>query len=327
MSVEDGPKGIDVSKWQVTTPNLAGLDFLFARATIGTKTDEQYDDHVRQARREGLLVGAYHFNWSTLSVSSQVKAFLAKAGDVDFYALDVEYAGDGISQFSRAEAREFIRLVRAAGKKCGLYMSQSGYYTDVDTDFRWVARWGTQPPAIKWDFWQYQGSPLDKNRFNGDVVALKALANQGDTDVIPLPISSEEPRLVSKTTQTNFYDLDGKTVVRTADSLGPDRYSMYGAGPVITVNGKPESEFRAVNSAGRVLLVRPVTYKPIPQPECPPSDCFECEDSLARTQAALESSKAKVTEQATTIADLKTDLAEVTLSLTKTHANIDALKA
>lgn len=258
MSVEDGPKGIDVSKWQPSTPSLAGLDFLIARASIGTTPDATYSMHIRNARNAGLLVGAYHANWSTLSIKAQVDAFLAKAGDVDFYFVDVE-DWSGVPRFSRAQTEEFIERTRDRVGSCGLYMSQSGYYTDVDNDYRWVARWGTLPPAINWAFWQYQGSPLDKNRYNGSLTNLRALARKGEPIVTPLPVSSQVPRLVSKGTKTNFYDLDGQTVVRSADSL-TERLSPYGAGPV--VNG--ESEYRAVFSGARVLLVRPSVYKPVP---------------------------------------------------------------
>ena len=176
MSASDGVQGIDVSKWQLSTPRLAGLDFLFARASIGTAKDVRYDMHIRNARAAGLVTGAYHFNWSTLSVRDQVDAFLAAAGDVDFLFLDVEYAGNGISAFSTAQAREFIDRVHQRGRKIGLYMSDSNYKGSVGQDYHWVARWTSQPPTRDWDFWQWQGSPLDRNRFSGTKAQLVKLA-------------------------------------------------------------------------------------------------------------------------------------------------------
>jgi hypothetical protein len=164
--------GMDVSKWQATTPSLTGLSFLFARASVGLRADERYDMHIANARAKGLIVGAYHFNWSGLTVSGQVAAFLAAAGDVDFYFVDVE----GANAFSRTETASFIAGMHDAGKPCGLYHSDSGYF-DAGQDYDWVAKWSPTPPSRHWQFWQYRGSPLDLDRFNGTLAELKALAH------------------------------------------------------------------------------------------------------------------------------------------------------
>ena len=64
--------GIDVSRWQGTTPSLAGLAFLFAKASQGTTKDPMYDTHIANARKAGLVVGAYCFNVGTLDIAAQV---------------------------------------------------------------------------------------------------------------------------------------------------------------------------------------------------------------------------------------------------------------
>jgi GH25 family lysozyme M1 (1,4-beta-N-acetylmuramidase) len=163
--------GIDVSKWQVKTPKLTGKSMLFARASIGTVVDPRYKRHIKNARKAGLVVGAYHFNWDTVPVAAQVQAFLAAAGAVHFYFLDVE----GKHAFDRNQTEDFIDRMHAAGKRCGLYHSASGYF-DAGQDYDWVARWSSSPPEQHWDFWQYRGSPLDLNRFNGTLAQLQALA-------------------------------------------------------------------------------------------------------------------------------------------------------
>lgn len=166
-------KGIDVSQWQASTPSLTGFGFLFARASIALRADPMYLTHIANARKAGLLVGAYHFNDNGISVVEQAAMFLRTAGDVDFYAIDVE----GGSAFSHAQTGEFITRVKATGRKIGLYHSLSGYF-DVGQDWRWVAYYSTTPPPIHWDFWQRRGSPLDLDDFNGDFAALRLLANQ-----------------------------------------------------------------------------------------------------------------------------------------------------
>lgn len=170
--------GIDVSKHQSTTPDLTGQDFLFARASIGTLTDYMYATHTGHALAAGLTVGAYHFNWSTLSVADQVAVFLRAAANTQLLVIDVEpdYSG-GITTpaFTLAQTQEFISRVHAAGRRIGLYHSQSGFF-DAGQDFNWVARWGSYAPSVPWAFWQWQGSPLDRNYFNGTIEQLRALA-------------------------------------------------------------------------------------------------------------------------------------------------------
>jgi hypothetical protein len=173
--------GIDISKWQPTTPSLAGLAFAFARATYATTVDPKYATHVANFRRAGIVVGAYHFGVGHKTVAAQVKAFLAASKGADLLVLDLER--DSTKTMTQAEARAFIKAVQAAGKKIGLYHSRSGF-PSLGQDYNWVAQWRTAPPfGIPWAFWQWQGSPLDRDKFNGDKAALLKLA--GKTPVVP----------------------------------------------------------------------------------------------------------------------------------------------
>jgi hypothetical protein len=271
MATTDGPRGIDVSHHQASTPSLTGYDFLIARASIGTTPDAMYATHIKNARAKGLVVGAYHFNWSTLSVAAQVKTFLDRAGDVDLYFLDVEYAGNGINAFSRAQATDFIQRVRATGRKCGLYMSESAFYTNVPNDYRWVANW-SQPPSMGWTFWQYQGSPLDKNRFNGSLEELRALA--GGPDMAQAAITTVTPKLIDVPVGVPLLDIDGKTQLFTNRVDRPGIYSPYGCG---TVDGKrrrafytdPDGAGDDYNRMILLVLVPDSAIHPIPTPEPP----------------------------------------------------------
>jgi hypothetical protein len=166
--------GIDVSHWQTRSDWSAdGLSFLIARSSIGTSKDSAYDGHIAKAKAAGLVTGAYHFNYDGVSVATQVKAFLAAAGDVGLLALDVE----GSHRFSLAQTKDFIARVHAAGKRIGLYMSESGFF-EAGQDWDWVANWSREPTR-HWDIWQF-GSYLgeDGNRFAGTLGELRALAGQ-----------------------------------------------------------------------------------------------------------------------------------------------------
>lgn len=163
-------EGIDVSYWQTTTPPLAGLSFLFARATYDVLPDGRYAEHVANARRAGLVVGAYHFGTGRSTPQAQAAAFLKAAGTVDYFALDLE--NDPVPM-SQAQASAFIAAVKATGRPIYLYHSASGFPSLGQTG-NWIAKWGTMAPASPWKFWQYQGTPLDRDRYDGTLVQLKA---------------------------------------------------------------------------------------------------------------------------------------------------------
>jgi len=214
--------GIDVSKWQTNLPDLSTVEFLFARASIGTTKDTMYRTHIEEAKTAGIVTGAYHFNWDTLSVASQVTTFIAAAGNVDLYAVDVE----GANAFSEAQTREFIRLMHEAGLKCGLYHSASGFF-DAGQDFDWVAKWSTTPPA-KWDFWQYTSDGklpgytgrLDFDRFNGTLAELHVLAGMtgpdtGTEDAVVV-ITNETPVIVDLKVGDQLYNGAGLPFVKVS---------------------------------------------------------------------------------------------------------------
>ena len=267
----EGPKGIDVSKWQASTPSLAGLSFLFARASIGTVRDEMYATHIRNARRAGLLVGAYHFNHGPLSIRSQVDTFLDAAGDVDFYALDVE----GRDAFTRAQTEDFIKRVQATGRKCGLYMSESQFY-DAGQDFHWVANW-TREPSRSYHFWQWQGSPLDRNTFNGTIAELRALAAKGDDNMAQLSITDTTPKILVILVGAKAYMLDG-TFADYTFTQEYTRFSPYGV-------GTRRAYYANVDGKRVLRLVDKFTASDVPAPEPPP-------DTTPFSQAQIDAAKA-----------------------------------
>src|ERR1035437_7047538 len=112
-------KGIDISHWQSTTPPLAGLDFLIARATYGTAPDDHYAQHVASARGAGLVVGAYHFGVGAAQtdIKAQAAAFVKAAAAADFLALDLESNGSNGPSMTGSEGQAFIRAVRLIDKR------------------------------------------------------------------------------------------------------------------------------------------------------------------------------------------------------------------
>jgi glycosyl hydrolase family 25 len=217
--------GVDVSKWQATTPNLGHVEFLIARATIGTQRDERFDQHIANARKAGIVTGAYHFNWADVSVAGQADAFLLAAGDVDLLALDVE----GVQAFSRSQAAAFIDRVQAAGRKIGLYHSLSGYF-DAGQDWDWVAYWADQSPPRHWDVWQFGPiNGVDGNRYNGSLAELHVLAGTGGS-MAELAITDVTTKIVDIPKGAKRLYRDGRPDGWVADKLYMNKPSPYGVG-------------------------------------------------------------------------------------------------
>jgi lysozyme len=272
-------EGIDVSHWQTTTPPLGGLDFLFARATYGTVVDDRYRTHLAKARAAGLVVGAYHFGRAG-HVSEQVDAFLAAAGTPDLLALDLESDG-GNPAMTADQARLFIELVQSTGRVIGLYHGAYGYPA-IGQDWRWVAKWDVNPPAIAWDVWQYHGGPLDRDRFDGTTAQLIDLG-RNDT-MVPL-VTDETPKLVTTKPDSTWYELDGATVVSKGHAaLTEPRPSPYG---LLT----KRAIFVNTGSTGsrRLVLIAPASVVDVPPPvvDCDDVVITELEAAAARAATAV----------------------------------------
>lgn len=182
-------EGVDVSVFN-GPPSLSGLDFLFARSSYGNGVDSGFAHHISRAKTAGLVTGAYHFGNGLSTPAEQAALVLRTAKDVPLIVLDLER--DTSKTMTPAEAGAFIRAIHVAGRRIGLYHSRSGF-PSLGQDYNWVAQWGTAPPSgIAWAFWQYQGIRLDRDRFNGNLVALHHLANL-PSPVIPPPTKLVPP--------------------------------------------------------------------------------------------------------------------------------------
>lgn len=174
-------RGIDLSRWQPSDPSELGLSFVAVRACIGSQPDPMYATHVAHARALGLVVMAYDYGVNGLTGADQAARFLSIVGaSAELVALDIE----GSTAPTPQEARDWIAATDKAGKVPGVYHSLSGYPGALGQAFRWVAAWGTTPPAIPWDFWQdsdagrfpgYAG-PIDTDKYRGTLAELRTLA-------------------------------------------------------------------------------------------------------------------------------------------------------
>jgi hypothetical protein len=184
-------EGVDLSYSNATTNTFA--KFYIVKATQGTAKDPRWDQHSANVRKMGKPLAAYHFLVKGVPIIDQMTAFLAVASGADGFALDWE-----ADPPSKAATRDAVRLVQAAGKKCGFYASDAVFF-NAGQDWDWIAHYGTN----KWptfagkraDIWQYQGHPLDRDRYDGTTAELLHLWGKplpkpppGDDEMFPISV-------------------------------------------------------------------------------------------------------------------------------------------
>lgn len=177
MTVTYPVTGIDVSYANAgDLSNPRSIDFIFVKASEGNAKDPRYDQHSGWAKRHNILLGAYDFGRRSAGTGGdQARAFLSVIGsDTKLVALDME----GADEPTVAQAADWIATCRAAGKTAGIYHSLSGFPRVPGSQFSWVALYNgrTHAPTIGWEFWQWAGSPLDRDYYSGTLASLAALA-------------------------------------------------------------------------------------------------------------------------------------------------------
>lgn len=274
-------RGIDISQWQPTTPDLTGLSFVFVRATYGTGYDTRYAMHAANVRAAGLVLGAYAFGRNG-DGAAQAATLLAAAPDADLYALDLEADGANPSM-TAAQAQAFIAAMHAAGKQCGLYHSLSGFPT-LGQDWNWVAAWDGIDPGAGWTLHQWtnkaaDGRPLDQDIFAGDAQALAALvAGQSPEGgsvptTQPSPLTPSAEPLLYAGVITSILVSAGLVSTGEATALQPAVAAVIGALPVVfalitrqfvTPNGKVPTTTTPPTTDP--VVVPPVVVPPAPKP-------------------------------------------------------------
>lgn len=199
--------GVDVSAYQPNTYSVAGLDFVFVKATEGlTYTNPRMAAQVKRARDAGLVVGFYHYPHMANDPVAEANYFLNKAPiqDGDIIVFDWEGydpANKGVSR-SRQIAYRDAWLAYVKGRlrthRVGMYCN-TDYWLNIDQtgncgDFLWIATGGRAAgdPGIKdaWTFHQYStANNIDHDVANfPDRAALAAWAagtTPQETDMTP----------------------------------------------------------------------------------------------------------------------------------------------
>ena len=99
--------------WMVRALDRRGLDFLMARATIGTERDPTFRPNMDIAERQHWVRGAYAFMKTSIDPERQAAEFVrVVAGQPNpmLMALDVEWSDGELP--SRADVRAWVKRFR-----------------------------------------------------------------------------------------------------------------------------------------------------------------------------------------------------------------------
>ena len=174
--------GLDVSTFQGEM-DFSGYDFVIIKASEGwAYQDDGMNRHVQSALRTNTPFGFYHYARPDLGNSPETEAdsfigyvqpYIGQAiFALDWEQLSLNYPASWALQWCKYVKQKtgitpFIYIqasVENSGSMRALY--QGGFPL-------WVAQWEVSQPQVatwdKWTLWQYQGSPLDLDYFDGTV--------------------------------------------------------------------------------------------------------------------------------------------------------------
>ncbi len=199
-------RGIDVSHHQLpgrfVREELEKLDFMISRCCYGRRKDNLHVQHLANARRAGLKVGAYVFYRQSQTPEVQFEAFkqhhLLMTGDI-IPVVDLEdnekYDGKMSPHLHNTGGRELCRLLKEHYGDCMIYISPGHYLLLgkpkwMDEYKIWTAHWNVSKPAWpdegKWAVWQ------DKVDFHPSYPQQKIDLNVAHE--LPLIPRNEEPK-------------------------------------------------------------------------------------------------------------------------------------
>lgn len=190
-------RGIDTSHYNGDISHaLASVDYAIAQASVGTWTDPAYAGDARSMQAAGVNRGAYHYAVYGPGPTRQAQKFLsviATGPQPQFLAVDAETRGSNRLLDHPATITALIVNIRRLDKlrrPILLYASRltsvidkAGHKVPIwrnvtAQDGNWVADYAGAPDRpgialkVPWLFWQYSGTGIDKDVFNGSVADL-----------------------------------------------------------------------------------------------------------------------------------------------------------
>lgn len=176
--------GIDVSHWEgkidFRKVKEAGIRIVYIKSTQGSDiVDPEFERNYRDADREGLCIGFYHYVTAGNIEEAREEAafFYEKIRDKNQHArpaMDFEQFGSLSREEIRDISAQFLRDIESSfGHRPAIY-SDASNASDIFDDDRlreyplWIAQYGVSRPDMenpwrRWSGWQY----TDRGRVKG----------------------------------------------------------------------------------------------------------------------------------------------------------------
>lgn len=208
--------GIDVSKhngtidWAKVVDN-SNIEFVIIRTGFGKEStkqiDSQFERNYEEAKRNGLLVGAYHYSYAkTTEEARQEAEFCAKIIDGKKFEFPIYFdIEDEVHQVLSKSAcsemvRAFCNTLESKGYWAGVYSYDSFFQTHLDSTIpkryaAWVAR-------VENVFPKYVDKPLigiHQYSFKGKIDGIS-----GDVDLDEC--FKDYPNLIRSSNKNNYSD-------------------------------------------------------------------------------------------------------------------------
>lgn len=157
--------GIDVSKHQgkidwAKVADDKNIKFVYIKATEGASlVDRRYATNLKEAQREGLKVGSYHFFVSRTSADRQFENFrkrVNKSKQDLIPVVDVEKSGckNATREQLQERLKQFMELVKKEYGTYPIIYSDHHFYNEFlspefDKYTLFLARYNNEPPRVK----------------------------------------------------------------------------------------------------------------------------------------------------------------------------------
>ena len=193
--------------WEKVKPYIAGA---IIRCGYGSnhinQDDKQWKRNVTECERLGVSYAYYLYSYATCKTEAVSEAEHALRLARDYHPTVIYFDSEqpGPQSVARTVSEIFIKKIRAAGYKAGVYASSSwykSYLKGIDCDSLWIAAYGTNDgtaqkkyrPDLGEDLWQYTSmgtftgisGRVDTNLMINDIF--------GAVDPAPEPAPEPEP--------------------------------------------------------------------------------------------------------------------------------------
>ena len=156
------PDGIDISHYQgaIDWEKIPSVQFIYIKATEGASlVDRRYATNLKEAQREGLKVGSYHFFVSRTSADRQFENFrkrVNKSKQDLIPVVDVEKSGckNATREQLQERLKQFMELVKKEYGTYPIIYSDHHFYNEFlspefDKYTLFLARYNNEPPRVK----------------------------------------------------------------------------------------------------------------------------------------------------------------------------------